>query len=177
MTTTAIDAFIEEWEKRFISFWKEQQERRNSLHKDVNTARKNMEDSGMVKPYFPITSKNASEEYKEAEEAFKSFMQAIGKSGMNILEKYSYNLNHEQKQGKPDYLVELARKEGERKKKQLIARVEKKGGEIVDASSLNIGHDGSLNGFVECTEKNVSVSTIYAGGYNIQCLHYRVLVK
>lgn len=75
------------------------------------------------------------------------------------------------------FLEDVLNKEVAHKRKNFIAKVEKKAGEIVDASGLTIGVDGSINGYVVGTKKKVHVETIYAGGYNIQCLHYRLLVK
>ena len=49
-------------------------------------------------------------------------------------------------------------------------------GEITDVSKLYFGNDGSLNGIIIGTEGSAKVETIIAGGYNIQCLHYRVLI-
>ena len=63
------------------------------------------------------------------------------------------------------------------KKESLIHQVEKKIGKIVDAKGLSVGVDGSLNGLIVGENGKASVETIYAGGYNIQCLHYRILVK
>lgn len=65
-----------------------------------------------------------------------------------------------------------------RKYKDLVNRVEKKVGKIVDASYLSIGaQNGEINGFVKGENGTCRVETISAGGYNIQCFHYRVLVK
>lgn len=60
----------------------------------------------------------------------------------------------------------------------LIAhRVSNKCGEIIDASNLYIGLNGEPNGFIIGKKGRSVVETIVAGGYNIQILHYRVLVK
>lgn len=60
----------------------------------------------------------------------------------------------------------------------LIKRVTKVTGTIIDASGLRIGEqNGELNGFVLGEEGKAYVETIGAGGYNIQRFHYRVLVK
>ena len=58
----------------------------------------------------------------------------------------------------------------------LIARCEKKVGEITSVKYLHVGIK-CLEGFVEGTKGRVEVRSIFAGGYNIQRLHVRVLVK
>lgn len=50
-------------------------------------------------------------------------------------------------------------------------------GVITDATGLKTGNNGSINGIVIGEEGKAEVETILAGGYNIQVLHYRVLVK
>lgn len=50
-------------------------------------------------------------------------------------------------------------------------------GVITDATGLYVGENGSLNGYIVGEAGKASIETIRAGGYNIQCLHYRVLVK
>lgn len=50
-------------------------------------------------------------------------------------------------------------------------------GQITDASDLFVGENGELNGRIDGTDGSVYVETIGAGGYNIQCFHYRVLIK
>lgn len=64
----------------------------------------------------------------------------------------------------------------ESKYKHIIAKVKKVCGEIVDASDLHIGNDGTINGLIKGTIGNGYVETIVAGGYNIQIAHYRVII-
>ena len=64
----------------------------------------------------------------------------------------------------------------ESKYKHIIAKVKKVCGEIVDASGLYIGDDGTINGLIKGTIGNGYVETIVAGGYNIQIAHYRVII-
>lgn len=49
-------------------------------------------------------------------------------------------------------------------------------GTIKDASGLSIGAKGELNGFIKGQRGTVKVETIGAGGYNIQCFHFRTLI-
>lgn len=49
-------------------------------------------------------------------------------------------------------------------------------GEITDASDLHVGAKGDLNGYIVGTTGTAKVQTIGAGGYNIQCFHFRTLI-
>ena len=48
---------------------------------------------------------------------------------------------------------------------------------ITDASGLYIGSKGDLNGYIIGTNGTAKVQTIGAGGYNIQCFHFRTLIN
>ena len=60
---------------------------------------------------------------------------------------------------------------------KIITKTYDKVGKIVDVAFGKIGFDGSFNGIVIGEKGSVNIETILAGGYNIQKLHYRVLVK
>lgn len=78
---------------------------------------------------------------------------------------------------KIDKLNELLDEEIIRKKEKLLKQVILTCGKIQKVQYLEVAADGSLNGIIQGENQTVKVETIYAGGYNIQCLHYRVLVK
>lgn len=59
---------------------------------------------------------------------------------------------------------------------ELVDKVTPITGEINDVSNLKIGIDGTLNGIVVGDKGKAKIESIGAGGYNIQCYHYRVLV-
>ena len=66
--------------------------------------------------------------------------------------------------------------EADRKYDNIIERTNQITGTITDATGLYVGEKGELDGYV-IGEKGVAhVHTIGAGGYNIQCFHFRVLV-
>lgn len=76
-----------------------------------------------------------------------------------------------------DAIDKVLEKEVERKRIDLYERCSKVVGKITDASNLRIGNNLSINGFIIGEAGKANVETIMAGGYNIQVLHYRVLVN
>ena len=75
-------------------------------------------------------------------------------------------------------LAKVIKDEKDRKYKELIERVTKITGKITDASNLKIGNQhGEINGTIVGEKGKCIIETISAGGYNIQCFHYRVLIK
>ena len=59
----------------------------------------------------------------------------------------------------------------------LVNRVYYKIGDIADCSGLHYCH-GEINGVIRSKDgETVTVNSILAGGYNIQCLHIRTLVR
>ena len=76
-----------------------------------------------------------------------------------------------------DILEKELMNERKYKRDMFYARVMDLAGNIIDASDLRIGKNGEINGIVIGDKNKVKVETISAGGYNIQCYHFRVLVK
>lgn len=69
--------------------------------------------------------------------------------------------------------------EEDRKAKMLdlINRINKVVGNILDASDLSISVEGNLNGIITGEKGKAKIETIGAGGYNIQCFHFRTIVN
>ena len=63
------------------------------------------------------------------------------------------------------------------KRIDLFRRCEAAVGTITDAKGLRVGENGSLNGLVEGEKGKAYLQTIVAGGWNIQRMHYRVMVQ
>lgn len=68
-------------------------------------------------------------------------------------------------------------READRKYDFIIDRTCAIVGEITDASGLKIGAKQDLNGIIVGTKGRAKVSTIGAGGHNIQCFHFRTLIN
>lgn len=66
--------------------------------------------------------------------------------------------------------------EAEAKYDDIVNRTTSIVGEIVDASLLRCNEKGNLDGVIVGTRGNARVETIGAGGYNIQCYHFRTLI-
>lgn len=69
------------------------------------------------------------------------------------------------------------KREAEAKYDDIINRTNKIVGVITDATHLHIGVKGDLEGYIIGDYGKAHVQTIGAGGYNIQCFHFRTLVK
>lgn len=67
--------------------------------------------------------------------------------------------------------------EANRKYDFIIERTNHIVGTITDASNLTIGDKHDLNGYIIGTKGKAKVQTIGAGGYNIQCFHFRTLIN
>lgn len=67
--------------------------------------------------------------------------------------------------------------EANRKYDFIIERTNGIVGQITDASNLRIGEKQDLNGYIIGTKGVAKVQTIGAGGYNIQCFHFRTLIN
>ena len=67
-------------------------------------------------------------------------------------------------------------KEASGKKVDIIDRCNDKAGGIDEIEWTYIGPDGRINGIISGPKGRFSIKSIFAGGYNIQCLHVRVLV-
>ena len=67
--------------------------------------------------------------------------------------------------------------EAKRKYDFIIERTNAIVGTITDASNLEIGYKDDLNGYIIGDRGVAKVQTIGAGGYNIQCFHFRTLIN
>lgn len=67
--------------------------------------------------------------------------------------------------------------EANRKYDFIIERTNKIVGQITDAGGLRVGNKGDLNGHIKGTKGVAKVQTIGAGGYSVQCFHFRTLIN
>ena len=116
----------------------------------------------------PEERKKVDREYRETEEAFRSKWNFITPYITGYKESTALDWDRINK----DLNVEA-----DRKYDFIIERTNAIVGEITDASGLYVGNKGDLNGYILGTRGRAHVQTIGAGGYNIQCFHFRTLIN
>lgn len=105
------------------------------------------------------------EDYREVKVAEGKYEHLKPYSGERTLEEALARLDKDLEQ------------EANRKYDFIIERTNKIVGQITDASQLTIGAKDDLNGYIIGTKGVAKVQTIGAGGYNIQCYHFRTLIN
>lgn len=103
-------------------------------------------------------------DYREKKKAFHSQW-----SWFESFCDYKNNLDVER-------LTKVLKQDADAKYDFIIERTNAIVEEITDASGLSVGDKGDLNGYIIGTKGTAKVQTIGAGGYNIQCFHYRTLI-
>jgi hypothetical protein len=130
--------------------------------------------------YYHQAIEDFKKEYKELIEKYSHTNYDYRKEKRQLFEKYNQivldlSFGYSSKD-REERLLKIIERDATLKEKTLIARVNKEVGLIVKALNLKVGLNGELNGTIKGENGICKIETIYAGGYNIQCLHYRVLV-
>lgn len=177
MKNNTITLFLENWKEMATNFYIKE---RNSYIEAYNENEKAESDfcDKYNKGLFPISYKgevqfkdNDSEMAKEYRTIYRNY-----KDKTEYTPKLITRLNPFDIDDFKEDLKEVLNKEVIKKEIQLIRKIEKVVGTIIDAKDLNLVA-GEINGTIKGKKGVAKVNTILAGGYNIQCLHYRTLVK
>lgn len=169
----AILNFLENWKanvtkyyhERFEKFLEERAIRYEANRKYcefVNTGWHKIEDRAAAY----VAKQEARENERKADRAFSRKWAFL----MRYIER-----NHPDKFN-DELLAEDLQHEAECKYDDIIERTNAICGKIVDARGLWVGNKGDLDGIVIGERGRAKVQTIGAGGYNIQCFHFRTLV-
>lgn len=75
------------------------------------------------------------------------------------------------------WLENTMEEEKKAKLADLIGRINKVVGTITDASGLDIGGKGDINGIIIGTEGKAVIETFGVAGYNIVCFHFRTTIR
>lgn len=111
------------------------------------------------------------ENRKEIEKEYNEYCERF-RATWNFIREYVERRTFNHKKFQKDL-----EQEANRKYDFIIERTNYIVGQITNASNLYIGDKGDLNGYIIGTRGTAKVQTIGAGGYNIQCFHFRTLIN
>jgi len=143
-----IEVFLADYKVRMMSSYTELHAKYAALNSEV----------------CELWNSGKKEESRELQKQLHMLQQVHGSSNMYVVRFKMHELE------------KIIDKDLEKRKIAFIKRITDKVGEISTAD-LKLGQDGSINGTVEGSQGKATVTSIIAGGYNIQKAHYRVLVK
>ena len=177
--------FLEEWKDRVYSFY-------NATFEEYFKEKEALQNLGKALDELPYGSEEyeaCSEEYKRSAKAFLEHCEGeykedetrprwdkkvkVKEGKYEFCKPYIHSSSLEEAQGK---LKKALTREAELKYDDIIERTNKIVGEITDASFLRCNEKGNLDGIIYGTRGAANVETIGAGGYNIQCYHFRTLI-
>lgn len=165
----AITAFLDAWKARCMEWY---MRRYSEWQIACAKRRKRVEESEYMKRLNDWAWKrdNRDEwkkldrEYREEAKTFEQEWAGIAKlaHASEGFEKALVKMLDAEYRAKYDWMLE-----------QVIAIT----GEIKDASCLRVAEKGELNGYIIGEKGTAGINTFSAGGWNIQCFHYRTQVR
>jgi len=170
-----IEEFLEAWKIKAIEWYKQDYNRLLVYLKKFAEIKKEREielKQWKLENGFPEWTYNKAVREKESELEIDDESYNKGLKWFRGLTLRLYDYKNEWE----IYLEKEIEADKTNKRALFIDRVEGITGTINDAGGLTIGGNGEINGIVIGEKGKAKVETISAGGYNIQCWHFRVLV-
>ena len=186
---TAILEFLKGWKERATEYYREGLTEYFETRKTLRAMYSEM-DAAYGKPEY--AERKAA--YEAAEAAFRGRVEGYYHKETYEWHGRTFSKKVKDRDGEIEYIRPYNRerniddamaklekdlsRECDRKYDDIIERTNRVVGRIVDASGLTIGSTrGELNGIIIGERGKAEVESILAGGYNIQCLHIRALIK
>lgn len=181
--------FLNSWRDRVTEFHTEKFKEYYDEKQQVSDLYSKVEDS-----FYSVTNSPARQAYDAAREIFhkkcygyferQDFINRLGKPDHKDVKvkdgEYEWLKPYINERTLDDAIAKFKKdvdREWARKYDFIIERTNAIVGQITDASNLKIGAKQDLNGFIIGTKGTAKVQTIDAGGYNIQCYHFRTLIN
>jgi len=188
-----LKTFLENWKQKAIEYYREKRVRFMAYRADL---RKQEREARLEALRTLPELERYREIYKDRElsdndlanlwprKAVDAFLQERGLEYSQIQKKLAnygdhitFKLLEIRDDAKREAWLEKAMEEEKRAKLlDLISRIHSVVGTITDATGLYESCNGEINGVIIGTEGRAKVETIGAGGYNIQCFHFRTLI-
>ncbi len=159
--------FLDGWEERTVAFFiKKRQEYLVAKEEYYK------KDKDFCQTYNDRFQVNLSkEEVKKLESSWRALR-------VTFQRDWNFIIRYESGTGSwEENMKKAVAKEKVAKYDDLVERVTCITGQITDASGIHLGKKGDLNGIIRGKSGNARIETIGAGGWNIQCYHFRTLVK
>ena len=185
----AIVEFLDMWRERVVEFYSRGFEAYYAEQKALRELYNNL-----TTKYYYKAEEPDQVAYEEAKESFnnkcygyyevRNFTNRWGKPDTTKVKvrdgEYEWLQPYRREKDITEAITALRKdldKEWVRKYDFIIERTNQIVGQITDASNLSIGEKQDLNGYIIGTKGTAKVQTIGAGGYNIQCYHFRTLIN
>ena len=164
--------FLEAWKQRNIEFFLKQKVKYDEATIVFNSNRNFLYDEMNSLGYCASWKKDDPnhEKYEALYEELQALKKAHRENWLHVTQ-----FDHGSKDWETTMREDLEL-EKNRKYDDLIERTNKIVGQITDANRLQINEKDNLDGFITGTKGTAKVETIGAGGYNIQCFHFRTLI-
>lgn len=187
----AILEFLEGWKKRVFAFYDADLREAFAEKEKVRKLGRELEKQHYGTPEYEAAHKAYEEASKANYAKHHGYYRELTPEEKK-LPRYRYEYRVKVREGEWEYLrhyflatyeesvaklqKELA-EEADRKYDFIVERATAITGKITDASGLKVGAKDDLNGYIIGERGTAKVQTIGAGGYNIQCFHFRTLIN
>jgi vacuolar-type H+-ATPase subunit I/STV1 len=169
--------FIEKWKRSAIVFYTQEHEKLVAYKKLIQDKQKIY-----IEWYKELTGYSYSGCYNASIKETENKRVELGIDAESIRKYQKDNftaltLDIGISEGWKAQLEKYIQAEAERKYRNFLVRIKSCVGDTLDCSGLYISPNAEISGIAVGELGKVRVETITAGGYNIQCLHYRILVN
>lgn len=166
--------FLNQWKDRSRKFYQEQFEQYLVAEAEMRKL-----DKAYTESYYSEVRRGPS--WKSYDAAYHKARADFNTTWAFLTPYIRMLVNPETHRREPAFNLERMNKdldtEANRKYDFIIERTVAIVGTITDAANLHIGDKGDLNGYIVGTNGTAKVQTVGAGGYNIQCFHFRTLIN